>query len=937
MKKLLPFLLAFLLLAGLCVPAAASGEADFQEPGNIIEPAEDEDTEATDAAEGEETPAGAEESAAPTPDDEPAETPETDGANASGSVYASQLTEGEALTLKGDTSFVVDTDRTLRSISGSHTLTITIQSGKTLTVNNPDGHGISVSSLTVSGPGTLRVTASKDGLNTKNDISISCGSLVVDSRVDCIYASYGSITLNCDADLHSSGGMAIFARMDPLTLSGNITAVTTDEDSSCIRSGGSDGESIYAGHIRFLGGTFNITANGDAVCSHFGEMEITGKLNAVSNAGNAIVSYRGNVFGTYITNTVTINGAEIEARGKKNGIYCGGEIVIIDSEISASGSEYGIYAGKGFTIGANLVSHSGQIRENTIIASSGNPATQAVIGLPRVFFVVDGEQYATVKFAPGARVEPPDDPVKEKYAFTGWYTEPSCENLFDFSASPTETTTVLYAGWAFVLPELRLALYIPTEGQRMGDVTVFASNTMACSVTEVTWRDETAGRRRDEDDTFQAGHEYTASIYVECDRGKNGAVLANDGTGFTAPVYVNGEEVTLKTPNGESFDPQRAVISYTFTLSNGPIPGIVETVGRVVHYGEVMSCRLKGDAASLPAEILHYQWQISEDGGATWADVPGATAADWTTPAEGDTTIVARVIVTADGYTGSLVSNRHAINVYNPSVTEIEGTVTIMQGSIYETVFTPQSTPVKLSYKNSLGLEIQADSVRIQWQRSVDGSTWENIPGATERSYTPTRDDELYWLRVEVTDTHEVGALYSEAKQVGYVFAQYNVDYDMQGHGEQVQTQKNIRRGQPARVPTPDPTAEGFQFGGWYLDAECTMPYDFKSPVLSHMTLYAKWTEVLNPTVKLSDDGTSAQATNYTGLYARVALVIDINDVSGLLVVQPTINDGGLIVIPSITMPGLTVKGVSVALVPTLEDIQKSMPDVKASDMKMLG
>ena len=91
------------------------------------------------------------------------------------------------------------------------------------------------------------------------------------------------------------------------------------------------------------------------------------------------------------------------------------------------------------------------------------------------------------------------------------------------------------------------------------------------------------------------------------------------------------------------------------------------------------------------------------------------------------------------------------------------------------------------------------------------------------------------------------------------------------------------------------------------------------------------------PAVTLSSDAATAQAENFAGLYARVAIVIDINGVSGLFVVQPTINADGTIVIPSITMPGLTVKGVSVALVPTLADIQKSMPEVKASDMRMLG
>ena len=88
--------------------------------------------------------------------------------------------------------------------------------------------------------------------------------------------------------------------------------------------------------------------------------------------------------------------------------------------------------------------------------------------------------------------------------------------------------------------------------------------------------------------------------------------------------------------------------------------------------------------------------------------------------------------------------------------------------------------------------------------------------------------------------------------------------------------------------------------------------------------------------VKLSADGKSAQAANFDGLYARVALVLQNGGTSGLYVTQATINTDGTIVIPSFMVPGLTVKGVNIALVPTLADISSSTPNAKASDFKML-
>ncbi len=38
------------------------------------------------------------------------------------------------------------------------------------------------------------------------------------------------------------------------------------------------------------------------------------------------------------------------------------------------------------------------------------------------------------------------------------------------------------------------------------------------------------------------------------------------------------------------------------------------------------------------------------------------------------------------------------------------------------------------------------------------------------------------------------------------------------------------------------PTMSGYSFDGWYVDHELTRPYDFSTPIIASITLYAKWT-----------------------------------------------------------------------------------------------
>ena len=74
----------------------------------------------------------------------------------------------------------------------------------------------------------------------------------------------------------------------------------------------------------------------------------------------------------------------------------------------------------------------------------------------------------------------------------------------------------------------------------------------------------------------------------------------------------------------------------------------------------------------------------------------------------------------------------------------------------------------------------------------------------------------------------------------------YTVTFNMNGHGTQIDS-KTVEEGNKVTKPA-DPTADGWVFGGWFKEAECTNAWDFdKETVKANMTLYAKWTKVIEP------------------------------------------------------------------------------------------
>lgn len=87
---------------------------------------------------------------------------------------------------------------------------------------------------------------------------------------------------------------------------------------------------------------------------------------------------------------------------------------------------------------------------------------------------------------------------------------------------------------------------------------------------------------------------------------------------------------------------------------------------------------------------------------------------------------------------------------------------------------------------------------------------------------------------------------------------QVTVSFDTQAEGVTNPDPQVIDKGGTAVSPSVD--RDGYTFNGWYLDPECTEPFDFTTPVQENTTLYAGWEQVKEPVA--SDDAKTDDSTD---------------------------------------------------------------------------
>ncbi|MDE7106059.1 MAG: InlB B-repeat-containing protein [Anaeroplasmataceae bacterium] len=99
-----------------------------------------------------------------------------------------------------------------------------------------------------------------------------------------------------------------------------------------------------------------------------------------------------------------------------------------------------------------------------------------------------------------------------------------------------------------------------------------------------------------------------------------------------------------------------------------------------------------------------------------------------------------------------------------------------------------------------------------------------------------------WYLDADCTQAAEAGAAITEDTTLYAKWTQlFTVTYDAQGHGEAPTPVANVTA-LPATLPPL--TVEGYAFGGWYLDADCTQAAQAGAAITANTTLYAKWIQL---------------------------------------------------------------------------------------------
>jgi hypothetical protein len=161
---------------------------------------------------------------------------------------------------------------------------------------------------------------------------------------------------------------------------------------------------------------------------------------------------------------------------------------------------------------------------------------------------------------------------------------------------------------------------------------------------------------------------------------------------------------------------------------------------------------------------LAYQWQVSTDG-TTWTDVVGATGTTLTLGLgdEGDTV---RLQVTASNVDGiatasstptATVTGSPPANTVAPTIAGIA----VRGNSLSSTAGTFSGS---------------GNAISEQWQRSANGTTWTNITGATQTSYTLQVADEGDTVRLVATALNPDGTVTVPSPATATVIASPPVD-----------------------------------------------------------------------------------------------------------------------------------------------------------------
>ncbi|HEX3148632.1 MAG TPA: cadherin-like domain-containing protein [Gemmataceae bacterium] len=234
--------------------------------------------------------------------------------------------------------------------------------------------------------------------------------------------------------------------------------------------------------------------------------------------------------------------------------------------------------------------------------------------------------------------------------------------------------------------------------------------------------------------TFTAGALGTPAPTVQWQTSVNGFPFV-DIPGATAPTYSTD---FTAAQNGNQF---RAVFTNAAGSANSNAAQLTVTPGLAILANPVSQTAVYGSVATLTASATgstktSVQWQVSTDGGATYANIAKATKS----------TLNLKAVAGLDGHLYRAVF-KNAAGTAASAAAEITVNVTVPATKKQTILVTPGTDVMLVAQSSTL------PPTAYQWQASINGKTWADIAGETGSTlfYQSVLTSQTAFLRVQLT------------------------------------------------------------------------------------------------------------------------------------------------------------------------------------------
>ncbi len=421
----------------------------------------------------------------------------------------------------------------------------------------------------------------------------------------------------------------------------------------------------------------------------------------------------------------------------------------------------------------------------------------------------------------GNKISKPTEPEMDYYTFVGWYKDEALTEEFDFSI-PTKTLT-LYAKFEPTVYKITYVLNGGTNPQSqvieytVENTLVTLLNPSKTGYTFVGWFT---------DDKF------TSSVVTKLEN-EHG-----DKT-FYANYKINQYTISFNTNGGTEVEAITQNYQTSVTAPSAPAKNGYNFEG---WYSD-SALKNKYTFTTMPANdvTLYAKWSLKTynitynlEGGTNNKNNPSTFNIQ-----------SADITLQAPTKTGYKFVGWYTDNGYDNSITKIaNGTY----GNI-ELYAKWEIITYKVTYNVNGATHSNATTYTVETDLTY-------LSDATLKGHAfgGWYKDSAYSTRVYKIGGGEIGDITLYAKFTANVYdvyldgteeAEFDVSFNLNGGSGSIATQ-TITESNTLKYPSV-PTRNGYVFGGWYTDKDCTGKlYDFTALITSDITLYAKWVETDN-------------------------------------------------------------------------------------------